>query len=182
MNKTKIFDEKMQILIESMLVENAFVGNVTIKRCSSSNNIANDIKSNNKICIKRYNTINDFRSDKIKDVILSKLNNNSNIIDTTSRAKHDSPTTMKRLAAKGKNLIDKFWTKIDKASSSVGGSIINDEEKSSSLINDNDDTTDGKSKSMVSIFKRLSATKDTLKKVVKEQLDKRRTSLKSVEI
>ena len=195
MNKTKIFDEKIQILLESLAIENSFVASSSsssIKRCLSSSNITNDVKS--KISIKRDNTINDFRSNKIKDVILSHLHHNSTIIGTTAtKTKPHSPTTIKRLAAKGKNILDKFWTKIDKVSGGstsssniVGGSgigINNDEEKNSSLLNDNDDPTDSKSKSMVSIFKsKLSATKDTLKKVVKEQLDKRRPSLKTDEI
>lgn len=141
----------------------------------------------NKITIKRCNSINDFRTEKMKDIIISKINtstinNNNNNNKTTAG---DSPASMKRSwTSKGKNMLEKIWSKIDKVGSTTSNiGINNDEDKSSSLINDNDDINDSKAKSnLVSIFKsKLSATKVTFNKIVKEQLDKRRTSLKSDE-
>ena len=183
MNKTKIFDEKFQVFIEASILERRFVSSINTKRCTSLTNILNDTKTNT-INMKRYNSISDFRTEKVQDIILKRHNGtllgNTNKGDRTAL---ESPTSMKRsLVAKGKNILGKFWNKIDRAGSSSGG--IDGDDKSSSLINDNDDTIDGKSKSnLVSIFKnKLSSTKETFKKVVKEQLDKRRTSLKSDEI
>jgi len=185
MNKTKVFEDKFQVFIEATILERKFVSSINTKRCTSLTNIFNDTKTNT-INMKRYNTINDFRTEKVQDVVLKRHNvtlpGNTNKGDRTAL---ESPTSIKRsLVAKGKNILGKFWNKIDRAGSSSSGIGIDSDDKSSSLINDSDDTIDGKSKSnLVSIFKnKLSSTKETFKKVVKEQLDKRRTSLKSDEI